>query len=310
MKGLVLITGASGFVGRHVTAAFGQAGWETVPLDGRAAGDLRDATEARGLLRLHRPDVVVHLAANCGGIGINRAKPAEFFRDNLLMGVNVIDACLHAGVSRVVVAGSVCAYPLAPPVPFREESLHDGYPEPTNAPYGLAKRALLTMLDAYRSQHGLSSCYLLPTNLYGPGDYFEPARSHVIPALIRKFADAADRRTPSVPLWGTGQATRDFLYVTDAAEAFVRAAEHNGVHGPVNLGTGREVSIREVAEMVAHVCRYTGEVVWQPSEPDGQPRRVLDSGRALRELGWRATTPLEIGLRETVAWWRERACAA
>lgn len=308
MRPRAVLTGGTGFLGKHVTAAFKQAGWDAIPL-GRKDGDLRDPAVIRALLGLYHPEAVIHLAANCGGIGANMKAPADFYYDNALMGLNVVHECSrHKGI-RLVVAGTVCAYPKHTPVPFREEALWDGYPEETNAPYGVAKKSLAVMLDAYRQQHGLDGCYLLPVNLYGPGDNFDPETSHVIPALIRKVAYAQKAGRGTITLWGTGSATRDFLHARDAARAFVIAAEKQHVVGPFNLGSGQEVSIKELAGMVAELCGWDGAFAWDASKPDGQPRRVLDSSKAAKELGWRAQISLQSGLESAISWWKANRAA-
>jgi GDP-L-fucose synthase len=302
----VLLTGGTGFLGQHVTQAFRQAGWEPVPL-GTRDGDLRDAQNVRALLGHFWPDAVVHLAAQCGGIGANQKKPADYFYSNALMGLNVIHECSKLPHVRLVVAGSICGYPHTPPrIPFVESDLHAGFPEPTNAAYGIVKRDLAVMLDAYRQQYGLDGCLLMPTNLYGPGDNFDPQTSHVIPAIVRKMIAAREAGESAITLWGDGSPTRDFLHVRDAARAFVLAAEKKGVAGPFNLGSGKEWRVYDVAMLVADACGWSGSIFWDETKPNGQPRRVLDSGKAERELGWKATTPLADGLRETLAWWESR----
>lgn len=310
MRPRVLISGGTGFLGKHVTQAFQLAHWDAIPL-GRKDGDLRDAATIRALLGLYHPEAVVHLAANCGGIGANQKRPADFFFDNMAMGLNVVHECSrHKGI-RLVVAGTVCAYPKTPPsIPFVEEELWDGYPEETNAPYGIAKKALAVMLDAYRTQHGLDGCYLLPVNLYGPGDNFDPETSHVIPALIRKVLKAEEEDADSITLWGTGNASREFLHVRDAARAFVLAAEKQGVAGPLNLGSGDEIKIFALAELIGQACGWNGDFEQDASKPDGQPRRVLDCGKAELELGWKSNVELEDGLEETIAWWKANRPAA
>lgn len=304
----VLVTGGAGFLGRHVCAALNARGVRGVVVPRSRDYDLRRPSTVADLFAGTGPDVVIHLAAHCGGIGLNRRCPGTLFYDNLTMGANVIHEARLAGVGKVVVVGTCCSYPESPPVPFREDSLWDGYPESTNAPYGIAKRVLLTMLEAYRAEFGLYSAYLIPANLYGPGDNFDPETSHVIPALVRKFTEAVRAGEKHVTLWGTGAATRDFLYVEDAAAGIVAAAERYDSPEPVNLGTEQEVSIRNLASLVARLCGYGGEITWD-GKLDGQPRRVLDTSRAVAAFGWCASTPLEVGLRETVEWWRQQPCA-
>jgi GDP-L-fucose synthase len=269
--------------------------------------DLRTEAAVERLYREHRPAVVLHLAAVVGGIGANRERPGSFFYDNLTMGTLLLEHARRAGVAKFVACGTICAYPKHTPVPFREESLWEGYPEETNAPYGLAKKMLLVQGQAYRQQYGFNSIFLLPTNLYGPYDHFGP-RGHVIPMLLVKVLEALERGQDEVVAWGDGTPTREFLYVEDAAEALVAAtARYDGAE-PVNLGSGHEVSIREVAERIAQGVGYRGRIVWDPSQPNGQPRRCLDTSRARDAFGWQATTPFEVGLARTIAWYRaERA---
>jgi GDP-L-fucose synthase len=251
------------------------------------------------------PSVVIHLAAQVGGIGANRANPGRFFYANMAMGLHLIEHARLKGVKKFVQVGTICAYPKFTPVPFREEHLWEGYPEETNAPYGIAKKALLVMLQSYRQQYGLVGIYLLPVNLYGPGDNFDLETSHVIPALIRKFCHAVDTRADHVTLWGTGSASREFFYVDDAAAALVMAAEKYDGPEPVNIGAGFEITIRDLAEKIQRLTGFTGAVVWDPSKPDGQPRRCLDVSRAREFFGFVASTPFDEGLQRTIAWWRD-----
>jgi GDP-L-fucose synthase len=271
---------------------------------------LRELGACLQALTASRADIVIHAAATVGGIGVTGANPATFFYDNAAMGMHVVEASRRAGVEKLVTVGTVCSYPADAPLPFREESLWDGYPEPTNAPYGLAKKLTLVQQQAYRAEHGLRGAYLLLANLYGPRDDFHLESSHVIPALIRKFASAAERGDRSVEVWGSGSATREFLYVDDAAEAVLRACEHYDAAGPVNVGVGDEISIRELAELIARLTGFEGETVWDRSRPDGQARRCLDVSRARAAFGWTASTPLEDGLRATIEWWSGAAKAA
>jgi GDP-L-fucose synthase len=255
------------------------------------------------------PTLLVHLAAVVGGIGANKERPAEFFFDNLLMGVHVLDQAWRAGVQKVVIVGTVCAYPKFAPVPFREDDLWNGYPEETNAPYGIAKKALLVQSQAYRRQYGYNSIFLLPSNLYGPGDNFDPGTSHVIPAIIRKAVEAVETGDDSIEVWGDGSATRDFLYVDDAVEGILLAAERYNGAEPVNIGSGHDISIAELVRRVADIVGFTGGIRWDPSKPNGQPRRRLDVTRAEQQFGFRARTRLEDGLRQTIDWYcasRER----
>ena len=266
--------------------------------------DLRDLTAIRRLLADARPDIILHLAARVGGIGANRAHPAEFFYDNLMMGAPLLHEAWKAGVSKFVALGTVCAYPKFTPVPFREEDLWNGYPEETNAPYGLAKKMLLVQSQAYRQQYGFNSIFLLPVNLYGPRDNFNPDSSHVIPALIKKCVEAVARGDPEIVAWGDGSPTREFLYVEDAAEGILLAAERYNDSLPVNLGSAFEISIKDLTETIARLCGFHGRIVWDTTKPNGQPRRKLDTSRAKAMFGFEATTPFETGLRQTIEWYR------
>ena len=247
--------------------------------------------------------MTIHLAARVGGIGANRDHPGEFFHDNMLMGLHTVDAAREFGVKKIVCVGTICAYPKFTPIPFKEEDLWNGYPEETNAPYGLAKKMLLVQLQAYREQYGLNGIYLLPVNLYGPGDNFDPRSSHVIPALIRKCLEARDAHEREITVWGTGRPTREFLFVADAARGVRLAAERYDGSDPVNLGTGFEISIRELTELIVELTGFRGDINWDTSKPDGQPRRCLDTSRAETLFGFRASTPFEVGLRETIEWY-------
>jgi GDP-L-fucose synthase len=302
----VLVTGGAGFLGRAVVAALAARGARDVVVPRRAACDLTRAEDAERMYAEHRPQVVLHLAAEVGGILANQRNPGRYFYANMAMALHMVEGARRAGVEKFVQVGTICAYPKFTPVPFREEDLWNGFPEETNAPYGVAKRAALTMLQAYRKQYGLASAYLLPVNLFGPHDNFDLETSHVIPALIRKFVAARDAGHAPVTCWGTGAATREFLYVDDCAEGIVRAAEVLADPVPVNLGTGSEISIRDLATLVADVVGFRGEIRWDPSRPDGQPRRCLDVTRAREMLGWSARVALRSGLERTVEWF-ERA---
>jgi GDP-L-fucose synthase len=299
----VLVTGGHGFLGRHVIASLRTHGCRQIVAPRSRDYDLVDCTAVRRLLTDARPDLVIHLAAKVGGIGVNRSHPADFFYDNLMMGTQLMHESWRAGVEKFVAIGTVCAYPKHTPVPFREDELWNGYPEETNAPYGLAKKMLLVQAQAYRQQYAFNAIYLLPVNLYGPGDNFDPASSHVIPALIRKIVEAKESGHHVVEVWGTGRATREFLYVEDAADGIVLAAERYDGAEPVNLGSGMEISIRELAELIARTVGYDGRLVFDATKPDGQPRRSLDTRRAEDWFGFRAATPFEEGLGRTVDWY-------
>lgn len=298
----VLVTGGNGFLGRHVVEAFRRKGANVVAPRRRDA-DLTRPGVAEALFSEHSPSHVVHLAARVGGIGYNMVEPAPLYLDNLMMGTHVIEAARRCNVEKTVVLGTVCSYPKFTPVPFREESLWDGYPEETNAPYGIAKKALLVHAQVNAAQYGQRFAFVIPTNLYGPGDKFHESVSHVIPALIKKCVEAKERGDAQVSVWGTGTASRDYLYVADAAEAIVAAAERHDGTEPLNLGNDREITIRETAETIAEVVGFTGDLVWDTSKPDGQPRRRVDASRAAKILGWKANTDFATGLRATVEWY-------
>ncbi len=300
----ICVTGGAGFLGRRVCDRLRSACTTDVFVPRSAEYDLTDARATDAMLQASRPDVLIHLAAEVGGIGANRVNPGRFFFANMSMGLNVIEAARRRGIAKLVLVGTVCAYPKHCPVPFQEDDLWSGYPEETNAPYGVAKRALGTMLDAYHRQYGLNGVYLLPVNLYGPGDNFDLESSHVIAALIRKCCDAVERGADEVACWGSGAVSREFLYVDDAADGIVRAAALHNDPAPVNLGSGREIRIAELAAMIAELCGFRGRLVWDREQPDGQPRRCLDTRRAESLLGWKAMTDLEAGLRRTIDWWR------
>jgi len=306
----ILVTGASGFLGRHVCAALRARGCADVRTPTHAEYDLVRMEDVRRMYDDHRPDVVIHLAAVVGGIGANRAHPGKFFYENLMMGAQLMEEARLRGVAKFVAAGTICAYPKFTPVPFREEDLWSGYPEETNAPYGLAKKMLLVQSQAYRQEYGFHSIFLLPVNLYGPHDNFNPASSHVIPALIRKCVEARDRGERQLDVWGTGQASREFLYVEDAAEGIALATEKYDRSDPVNLGAGFEIKIKDLVALIARLTGFRGEIVFDPTKPDGQPRRCLDTSRAEREFGFKARTPFEEGLKKTIAWYESagRSC--
>ena len=297
----VVVTGGTGFLGRHVVAELRYAGAAAVAL-GRRHYDLRHRRAVEAMLAEFRPTAVVHLAAVVGGIGANRSQPGRFFYENAVMGIELLEACRAAGVAKTLVAGTVCAYPREAPVPFSEDDLWAGYPEETNAAYGLAKKVLLVQAQAYRQQYGMNAVYLLPVNLYGPGDNFDLQTGHVIPAMIRKFTEARERRAPSVVLWGDGSATREFLFVADAARAFRLALERYDGAEPVNVGSGHEVRISELAEIVRRATGYEGAVAWDTTKPNGQPRRRLATRRAQERFGFEARVGLEEGIAATVAW--------
>ena len=306
----VIVTGGSGFLGSFVVEKLHQRKAQEVIVPRKHEYDLRSLVAIQQLLRnttdhSGKPvDIVIHLSANVGGIGANRAHPAEFFYDNLMMGVQLLHESWAAGVNKFVAMGTICAYPKFAPIPFQEEDLWNGYPEETNAPYGLAKKMMLVQSQAYREQYGYNSIFLLPVNLYGPRDNFDLATSHVIPALIRKCLDAAARGEQEIVAWGDGSPTREFLYVEDAAEAILLATERYNQSDPVNLGSGAEISIKELMETIAHLTGFRGRIVWDTSKPNGQPRRKLDVSRSAQLFGFCSSTAFVDGLRETVAWYR------
>ncbi len=305
-KQRVVVTGGAGFLGSAVVARLEQSGCTSIFIPRKINYDLRDREAVIRLLEDAQPTLIIHLAATVGGIGANMKHPAEYLYDNLMMGVQLIHESWLRNVEKVSIIGTVCAYPKYTPVPFREESLWDGYPEETNAPYGLAKKMLLVQSQAYRQQYGYNSTFLLPTNLYGPKDNFDPESSHVIPALIRKFMEAKTAGLPEVIAWGDGSPTREFLFVDDAADGIVRAAEHYNKSEPVNLGSAFEISIKDLSELIARLVGFTGRIVWDTSKPNGQPRRKLDTSRAAQEFGFQSTVSFEDGLARTVAWWQEQ----
>ncbi len=301
----ILVTGGSGFLGTHVVQRLRDSGAETVFVPRRQDYNLVQREAGERLLADTRPEVIIHLAAKAGGIGANMARPAEFFFDNLMMGVQLMHAAWVAGVEKFVAIGTVCSYPKFTPVPFKEDNLWEGYPEETNAPYGLAKKMLLVQSQAYRAQYGFNAVNLIPVNLYGPGDNFDLQTSHVIPALIRKFMEAVELGAASVTLWGDGSPTREFLFAPDAAEGIVLGAEHMESSQPVNLGSGQEISIRDLAAKIGDLVGFGGELVWDTSRPNGQPRRALDISRAKELFGFEARTDLDQGLKQTIEWYRQ-----
>ena len=296
----VLVTGGTGFLGSHVVGKLHEKRCEAVFAPPRIEFDLRDQARVVRLYRETQPTLIIHLAAIVGGIGANRERPAEFFYDNLMMGAHLLHQAWRSGVPKFVAIGTICAYPKHTPVPFREEHLWDGYPEETNAPYGLAKKMLLVQSQAYREQYGYDSIFLLPVNLYGPGDNFDLRSSHVIPALIRKCVDARETGADHIEVWGDGSATREFLYVEDAADAILLASERYNSSDPVNVGSGEEISIKELVGKIAATVGFDGRIVWDISKPNGQPRRKLDTSRAAERFGFRARTGFDEGLRRTV----------
>ncbi len=301
----VVVTGGAGFLGRHLVAALERRDPADIFVPRREQYDLRQGEAIRDMLRDARPTLAIHAAGSVGGIGANRAHPADFFYDNLMMGVQLLHESWQAGVDKFVAIGTVCAYPKFTPIPFREDDLWNGYPEETNAPYGLAKKMLLVQSQAYRQQYGYNSIFLLPVNLYGPGDNFDPESSHVIPALIRKCLEAAERGDATMEAWGDGSPTREFLYVEDAAEGIALAAERYDESEPVNLGSGFEISIRDLLTTIARHTGFDGRIDWDTTKPNGQPRRALNIDRAYERFGFRATTGFDEGLRRTVEWYRQ-----
>ena len=304
-KKRVVITGGKGFLGSHLTKKLQERGkYEVSPL-GRGDYDLVDRGAVKSMFLDLQPDMVIHLAAKVGGIGANRRSPGSFFYENLMMGVQTMEEARAFGVEKFVAIGTICAYPKHSPIPFKEENLWKGYPEETNAPYGLAKKMLLVQARAYRKEFGFNAIYLLPVNLYGPGDNFDISSSHVIPAMIRKFKEAKDRGDEAVVLWGSGKATREFLYVKDCAQAITLAAENYSGEEPVNIGAGKEISIADLAEKIAGLLGFKGKILWDESKPDGQPRRCLDTERAEKYFGFKASMPFEEGLKGTIQWYLE-----
>jgi GDP-L-fucose synthase len=302
-KQRVCVTGGAGFVGRRIVSGLKARGCREVFVPRSREFDLTREEAVLRMLEAARPDVIIHLAAVVGGIGANRLYPGKYFYDNLMMGATLMEHARQWAVHKFVAIGTICSYPKHTPVPFHEEDLWNGYPEETNAPYGLAKKMLLVQARAYRQQYGMNAITLLPVNLYGPEDNFDPTTSHVVPAMVRKFVEAQRAGQKVVELWGTGSASREFMYVDDCAEGILLAAEGYDKSEPVNLGTGREISIRHLAELIAKLTEFRGELRWDASKPDGQPRRCLDTSRARAEFGFEARTTLEDGLRRTIDWY-------
>lgn len=300
----ICVTGGAGFLGSFVTAKLTEKGAADIFIPKIEEYDLVDLNSVRKMLDDSRPDIIIHLAAQVGGIGANQAHPAEFFYSNLMMGVQLIHESWKRGIEKFIALGTICAYPKFTPIPFKEENLWDGYPEETNAPYGLAKKMLLVQSQAYRQQYGFNSIFLMPVNLYGPRDNFHPDSSHVIPALIRKCLEAKAAGAKSIEVWGDGSPTREFLYVEDAAEGILLAAEKYNDSEPVNLGSGMEISIKDLVQLIARLTGFEGQVVFDISKPNGQPRRRLDVARAEREFGFKAAIGFEEGLRRTIDWYK------
>ena len=301
----IVITGGTGFLGRQLVDNLVRQGYRDLFVVDHKAYDLVRIEDIRRLYVETRPEIVIHLAAKVGGIGFNRENPATLFYENLMMGVQLLHEGFRAGLEKFVAIGTICAYPKFTPVPFHESALWDGYPEETNAPYGLAKKMMLVQSQAYRRQYGFNSIFLLPVNLYGPGDNFDPRSSHVIPALIKKCVDATRNKTQEITVWGTGQATREFFYVEDAAEAIRLATEKYNTSEAMNLGAGFEISIKALVELIVELTGFSGRIIWDATQPDGQPRRMLDTSRAFQELGFKAATDLREGLKKTILWYRE-----
>jgi len=301
----ITITGGSGFLGQHLVRTFRERGYGEILVADLPDYNLLRPEDIRRLFDEQRPDVVVHLAAKVGGIGFNQENPGSLFYDNIMMGVPLLHEAYLRKIDKFVALGTICAYPKFTPVPFREDDLWNGYPEETNAPYGLAKKMMLVQSQSYRQQYGFNSIFLLPVNLYGPGDNFNPRSSHVIPALIKKCVDAMAQGDEEIVVWGTGAATREFFYVEDAAEAICLATEHYNRSEPVNIGAGFEISIRELVGLIVELTGFRGRVVWDATKPDGQPRRMLDTSRAFREFGFRAGTDFREGLGKTIDWYRK-----
>jgi GDP-L-fucose synthase len=301
----ILVTGGAGFLGKQVVAQLEKAGalLKNITVPRSQSCDLRSLEHCQAAVK--NIDIVIHLAAHVGGIGLNREKPAELFYDNLMMGTQLIHAAYLAGVQKFVCAGTICAYPKFTPVPFKEDDLWNGYPEETNAPYGIAKKALLVQLQSYRQQYGFNGVYLLPVNLYGPEDNFNPESSHVIPALIRKVYEAQQQGAKELPVWGDGSPTREFLFSEDAARGLVMGAQFYDEAEPVNLGTGSEISIRDLVELICRLMNFEGKLIWETDQPNGQPRRCLDTARAKESFGFTAQVDLEEGLHRTIEWYRQ-----
>jgi GDP-L-fucose synthase len=301
----IVVTGGAGFLGSFLVEKLRARGLERIFVPRHKDFDLTHENDVQRLYREFRPDIVLHLAAEVGGIGANRENPGRFFYANMAMGLHLIEHARRNHLKKFVQVGTICAYPKYTPVPFREAELWNGFPEETNAPYGVAKKSLLVMCQAYREQYGLNAIYLLPVNLYGPGDNFDLHTSHVIPALVRKCVEARDRGDDHIDAWGSGAASREFLYVEDCAQGLITALEKYDGPEPMNLGTGREITVKTLTELIANLARFEGKIIWDPSKPDGQPRRCLDVSRARQNMGFVAQTALEDGLAKTIAWFEE-----
>jgi GDP-L-fucose synthase len=301
----VVVTGGNGFLGSFVVEKLKEQGCKNIFVPRSKEYNLVELEAVKRLYKDTKPDIVIHLAAKVGGIGANMEKPGEFFYDNLMMGVQLMEEGRKFGIEKFVALGTICCYPKFTPVPFKEEDLWNGYPEETNAPYGLAKKMLLVQSQAYRQQYGFNSIFLMPVNLYGPRDNFDPKSSHVIPALIKKCFDAIREGNDEIVVWGTGKATREFLYVEDAAEGIILATEKYNKSDPVNLGAGFEISIKDLVELIVKLTGFKGKIVWDTTKPDGQPRRCLDTSKAYKEFGFKAKTSFEEGLKKTIEWYRE-----
>ncbi len=301
----VVVTGGAGFLGRHVVNKLKKRGAKDIGIPRRAEFDLTTASGTKEMYKYFCPDIVLHLAAEVGGIGANQKNPGRYFFANMSMSINLIEEARVFNIEKFIQVGTICAYPKFCPIPFKEEDLHNGYPEETNAPYGIAKKAAMVMLDGYQRQYGLDSSYVLPVNLYGPHDNFDLESSHVIPALIRKCVNAVNKNLPFIECWGTGSASREFLYVEDAAEGIICAAEKMNHPIPINLGTASEITIKKLVELIASTVGFKGEIKWDSSKPDGQPRRMLDTSRAKELLGWEAKFSFDEGLKKTVEWWKK-----
>ena len=299
-----MLTGGAGFLGFFVTEKLKARGCKHIFIPKEQDYDLTKDAAIEAAFKASKPDMVIHLAAKVGGIGANRENPGSFFYDNLMMGAQLMEQARQHGVEKFVALGTICAYPKFAPIPFKEEDLWNGYPEETNAPYGLAKKMLLVQSQAYRQQYGFNSIFLLPVNLYGPGDNFNPGSSHVIPALIKKCVEAVKTGAKDIPVWGTGKATREFLYVEDCAEAIVLATERYNAPEPVNIGAGFEISIKDLVELIAKLTGFKGKLVWDASQPDGQPRRMLDTSRATKEFSFKSATGFKEGLNKTIDWYK------